>query len=157
MSSHQEVGIETARPQLGDLANQAHYGGTISYLTRNGRRVAAIVPVGSQASALPASIIDAAVQAAWPGLPPGVSAEEARRRTIAALNAAQPHLADLMDRAEREGAAAQLGTTMRDRLATVVNAELPEPAPGLVNRLADLIVEARIRAKQDAPYRATEK
>ena len=33
----------------------------------------------------------AAMAAAWPGLPDGVSLEQAERRTLAALNAAYPH------------------------------------------------------------------
>ncbi len=156
MSSHQEVGIETARPQLGDLANQAHYGGTISYLTRNGRRVAAIVPVGSQASALLRR------SSMPPCKPRGRAFPGSQRGRSAASDDRSPKCCPAASGrshgpSRARGAAAQLGTTMRDRLATVVNAELPEPAPGLVNRLADLIVEARIRAKQDAPYRATEK
>lgn len=40
-----EIGIEQARKSLGDIANRADIGGTITYLTRNGRRVAAVVPL----------------------------------------------------------------------------------------------------------------
>lgn len=39
------MGIEKARAQLGPLANRAEIGGEITYLTRNGRRIAAIVPL----------------------------------------------------------------------------------------------------------------
>lgn len=39
------IGIEQARKTLGDLVNQAQYSHTITYLTRNGRPVAAIVPL----------------------------------------------------------------------------------------------------------------
>lgn len=40
-----EIGIEQARKTLGDIASKAQYAGQITYLTRNGRRVAAIVPL----------------------------------------------------------------------------------------------------------------
>lgn len=40
-----EIGIEQARKSLGDIANRADLAGTITYLTRNGRRVAAVVPL----------------------------------------------------------------------------------------------------------------
>lgn len=98
---HQEMGIEEARKTLGAIADQAHDDGVITYLTRYGRSIAAVIPVGSRASAIPDSAIDAAMDAAWPGLPEGISLSEARRRTVAALNAAYPHLADLLDAAER--------------------------------------------------------
>lgn len=100
---HNSVGIEEARGQLGDLADRAHNGGGITYLTRYGTRVAAIVPIGSRATAAPDAAIDAAMEAAWPGLPEGISYGEARRRTIAAINAAYPHLSELLD---QEAAAA---------------------------------------------------
>jgi antitoxin (DNA-binding transcriptional repressor) of toxin-antitoxin stability system len=99
---HEEVGIEEARKNLGPIADRAHNEGTITYLTRYGRPIAAVVPVGSRASAIPDSAIDAAMDAAWPDLPEGISLSEARRRTIAALNAAHPHLADLLDQTERK-------------------------------------------------------
>ncbi|MEU9014230.1 type II toxin-antitoxin system prevent-host-death family antitoxin [Streptomyces sp. NPDC048479] len=97
-----DVGIEEARRTLGDIADRAHNDGQITYLTRHGRPLAAVIPVGSRSSAIPDAAIDAAMDAAWPGLPEGVSLSEARRRTIAALNAAYPHLADLLDQAERQ-------------------------------------------------------
>ncbi|MFE2265657.1 type II toxin-antitoxin system prevent-host-death family antitoxin [Streptomyces griseosporeus] len=40
-----EQGIEAARGKLGELVNRATYLGEVTYLTRNGRRVAAVVPV----------------------------------------------------------------------------------------------------------------
>lgn len=101
----EQTGIEDARKALGPIADRAHNEGVITYLTRYGRPIAAIVPVGSRATALPDSAIDAAMAAAWPGLPKGVSLDEARRRTIAALNAAYPHIADLLDRAEQKAIA----------------------------------------------------
>jgi antitoxin (DNA-binding transcriptional repressor) of toxin-antitoxin stability system len=39
------VGIEQARATLGDIANRAHLQGTSTYLTRNGKPIAAVVPV----------------------------------------------------------------------------------------------------------------
>jgi antitoxin (DNA-binding transcriptional repressor) of toxin-antitoxin stability system len=43
--SSDEVSIEYARRKLGDLVNHAHIAGGITYVTRNGTRVAAIVPL----------------------------------------------------------------------------------------------------------------
>lgn len=40
-----EIGIEQARKTLGDIANRAALAGQTTYLTRNGRRIAAVVPV----------------------------------------------------------------------------------------------------------------
>jgi antitoxin (DNA-binding transcriptional repressor) of toxin-antitoxin stability system len=87
-----ELGIEEVRAQLGDLVDDAHYEGTITHITRRGRRLASIVPAGVKATSIPDEAIDAAFDAAWPGLPEGVSVGEARRRVIAALNAAYPHM-----------------------------------------------------------------
>lgn len=39
-----EIGIEQARKTLGDLLDRAYHHGVTTFLTRNGRRVAAIVP-----------------------------------------------------------------------------------------------------------------
>lgn len=41
---------------------------------------------------IPAAPLKAAMDAAWPGLPDGLTLEEAERRTRAALAAAYPHL-----------------------------------------------------------------
>src|SRR4030043_993099 len=41
-----EIGIEQARKPLGDIANRVHLTQETVYLTRNGRRVAAITPLG---------------------------------------------------------------------------------------------------------------
>lgn len=43
--SENEIGLREARAQLGDIANRAHLAGQITYLMRNGRRIAAIVPI----------------------------------------------------------------------------------------------------------------
>lgn len=89
-----ELGIEEVRAQLGDLVDDAHFEGTITHITRRGRHVASIIPAGMKATGLPPEAIEAAVDAAWPGLPPGITVGEARRRVIAALNAALPHLTE---------------------------------------------------------------
>lgn len=39
------LSITEARGQLADVVNEAAYAGTVTYLTRHGRRLAAIVPV----------------------------------------------------------------------------------------------------------------
>lgn len=59
-------------------------------------------------------------------------------------------------RQQRDEARATRGS-LRDRLAAIVADELPEPSLALVERLADMVDEARIRARQDALYRATGK
>jgi antitoxin (DNA-binding transcriptional repressor) of toxin-antitoxin stability system len=43
----QEIGIEAARARLGDLADQASTTGQITHLTRHGKTVAVIGPVGA--------------------------------------------------------------------------------------------------------------
>lgn len=40
----EEIGIEEARKNLGDIANRAYYAGQVTYITRRGQRVAAVVP-----------------------------------------------------------------------------------------------------------------
>ncbi|MQA86721.1 MAG: type II toxin-antitoxin system prevent-host-death family antitoxin [Streptosporangiales bacterium] len=40
----EEIGVEQARAKLGELVSRAEYRGEITYLTRYGRRVAAVVP-----------------------------------------------------------------------------------------------------------------
>jgi hypothetical protein len=45
------------------------------------------------AHVVPAAVIDAAVDAAFPGLPKSMSPEEARRRVIRALESAYPAIA----------------------------------------------------------------
>lgn len=39
-----ELGITDARDRLADIVNEAQYTGSVTYITRRGRRVAAIVP-----------------------------------------------------------------------------------------------------------------
>lgn len=40
-----EIGIEDARKTIGDIANRSHMQGQTTYLTRNGKRIAAVVPL----------------------------------------------------------------------------------------------------------------
>ena len=40
-----DIPITEARGQLADVVNQAAYSGQVTYLTRRGRRLAAVVPV----------------------------------------------------------------------------------------------------------------
>jgi antitoxin Phd len=42
--SSQEMSISAARDALADVVSRAHYGGRITYVTRRGQRLAAIVP-----------------------------------------------------------------------------------------------------------------
>ena len=51
----EDVGIESARSKLGEYANAARYTGQITYLTRNGQRIAAIAPVEVVSAGLTAS------------------------------------------------------------------------------------------------------
>ncbi|MGW4412630.1 type II toxin-antitoxin system prevent-host-death family antitoxin [Nonomuraea sp. NPDC004702] len=43
--SEKEIGLREGRAKFGDLVNRAEYAGQITYITRHGRRVAAIVPI----------------------------------------------------------------------------------------------------------------
>lgn len=137
MNSRPEyVPLEQARSKLGKLADEAHNDGKISYLSRHGRAIAAIVPVGMKASALPASVIDAAYDAAFPGLPGELTEGEARRRLTAALNATHGHLADILDRAFREGAERAMSESWR---RFELNEEEPDnpSADALARHIAD--------------------
>lgn len=41
----QEIGLREARAEIGDIANRAYISGEVTYLTRNGRPIAAVAPV----------------------------------------------------------------------------------------------------------------
>ena len=58
MTDDVEIGIEQARKQIGDLADRARYAGQTTYLTRHGRRIAAIVPLEAT---MPAPTLPAAM------------------------------------------------------------------------------------------------
>jgi antitoxin Phd len=45
-----EMPITAARDNLADVVNRAVYGGTVTYLTRRGRRLAAVVPAARLAA-----------------------------------------------------------------------------------------------------------
>jgi hypothetical protein len=136
MEKDQDIPILKCCGHIQDAAGLAHNGGKISYLTLGGRRMAAVVPVGGQASAVPASSLDAAYKAAFPGLPEGMTEEDARQRLNAALNAAFPHLADLLDKAFREGAGTAASGSWRK---FELNAEEPDnpSADALARHIGD--------------------
>jgi hypothetical protein len=132
----EHVPLESARGKLGKLADQAHNHGEITYLTRHGRALAAIVPVGCKATALPSDTLRAAYDAAFPGLPEGLTEEEAKRRLTAALNATHGHLADILDRAFTEGARRAVSESWR---RFELNEEEPDSpsADSLARHIAD--------------------
>lgn len=103
MDQVQDVPADRLDMQVKRMAERAHYVGEVTHLTQDGRPLAAIVPMGVRATACPPSALEAAYDAAFPGLPHGMTEGEAKRRLTAALNAAYPHLADLMDSAEERG------------------------------------------------------
>lgn len=87
-----ELGIEEVRVNLGNLVDDAHHEGVVTRITRRGRHVASIVPAGGKTAGVPDAAIEAAVDAAWPGLPAGITMSSARWRIVSALNAARPHM-----------------------------------------------------------------
>ena len=62
MSAAPELPISDAREHLADVVNEATYAGTVTFLTRRGRRIAAIVPL-EQAMASETRAREAAVAA----------------------------------------------------------------------------------------------
>jgi hypothetical protein len=104
MEKRQDVPVRGCCDRTEELARRAHENGEVFYLTDRSQTLAAIVPVGSKASAMPGGLLDTAYDAAFPGLPGEMTEGEAKRRLTAALNAVYPHLADAMERAERHGA-----------------------------------------------------
>lgn len=104
MRREQEVPVLGCCDRTGELAKRAHERGEIFYLTKDGRALAAIVPVGFKGTAASQAALDAAYDAAFPGLPKGMTEGEARRRLKAALNASYMHFADALEEAEKRGA-----------------------------------------------------
>lgn len=98
------VDLTVAQERLSKIVDLAHDLGRITYVTRDGRPLAAIVPVGFKATFASPAALDAAYDAAFPGLPRGMTEEEARRRLRAALNASYSHMADALEEAEQRGA-----------------------------------------------------
>lgn len=143
-----ELGIEEVRAQIGDLVDDAHYEGTITHITRRGRRLASIVPAGVKASSLPDAAVDAAFDAAWPGLPEGISVGEARRRVIAALNAAHPHMVvpaepEVLPDIDR---LKQVSESIEKQLTDgALSSEQTERMRKAVESLAETIRETRVR------------
>lgn len=136
MKQEQDVPVRGCCDRTKELAERAHESGEIFYLTRDGRALAAVVPVGVKATACPPSALEAAYDAAFPGLPRGMTEGEARRRLTAALNAAYPHLADLLDAAERRGADRAMSEAWR---RFELNEEEPDnpSADSLARHIAD--------------------
>jgi hypothetical protein len=136
MRQEQDVPVRGCCDRTEELAERAHRNGEIFYLTRDSRALAAVVPVGSKASAVPDSALDAAYDAAFPGLPGEMTEGEAKRRLTAALNAAYPHLADLLDRAEERGARRAMSEAWR---RFELNTEEPDnpSADALARHIAD--------------------
>jgi hypothetical protein len=136
MKQEQDVPVRGCCDRTEELAERAHRNGEIFYLTRDSRALAAIVPVGSKASAVPDSALDAAYDAAFPGPPGEMTEGEAKRRLTLALNAAYPHLADLLDRAEGRGAQRAMSEAWR---RFELNTEEPDnpSADALARHIAD--------------------
>ncbi|MET7370315.1 hypothetical protein ABZS61_31500 [Streptomyces sp. NPDC005566] len=143
-----ELGIEEVRAQLGDLVDDAHYEGHITRITRRGRHVASIVPAGMKATGLPDAAVEAAVDAAWPGLPEGITMGEARRRVIAALNAAHPHMIEpgepevLPDLARLQDVSANIEKQLSEG---ALSGEQQQRLQKAVHGIAETIREIRVR------------
>lgn len=103
MKKEQDVPVRGCCDRTEELATRAHENGEIFYLTQDGRPLAAVVPVGMKAVAVP-SALDAAYDAAFAGLPGGMTEGEAKRRLTAALNASYQHYADALEKSEQYGA-----------------------------------------------------
>lgn len=119
MDEVQSVAADQLGMQVKVMAERAHYIGEVTLLTQDGRPLAAVVPMGVRATACPPSALKAAYDAAFSGLPRGMTEEEAKRRLTAALNAAYPHLADLLDVAEERGyrrGLSEAGATVEPKL-----------------------------------------
>jgi antitoxin Phd len=120
-----DLPISDARDQLAEIVNRATYAGSVTYLTRRGRRVAAIVPL-ARAAADEAKASEAAVAAAcrelWASVQDADDATKARvRQVIDRLVEAAEDASDLAAigavEAEREaGAKAVPWETLRDEL-----------------------------------------
>lgn len=136
MRQERKIPVAGCCDRTGELAERAHENGEIFYLTRDDRALAAIVPVGMKATACPPSALKAAYDAAFPGLPDGMTEGQAKRRLTAALNAAYPHLADLLDAAESRGARGAMSEAWR---RFELNEEEPDSpaADALARHIAD--------------------
>lgn len=135
MRREQDVPVRGCCDRTEELAERAHENGEIFYLTRDGRALAAVVPVGMKAVPVPAAL-DAAYDAAFPGLPGSMTEGEARRRLTAALNAAYGHYADALEEAEQYGAKKAMSEAWR---RFELNTEEPDnpSADALARHIAD--------------------
>ncbi len=95
---------------------------------------------------IPAVPLKAAMDAAWPGLPDGMTLEEAERRTRAALTAAYPHLVDARD--QRIGPLLQLAQGLMakyNELAQIFANQITDDADRaqLIEHVQTVLGEAR--------------
>lgn len=146
MKHEQDVPVRGCCDRTEELAERAHENGEIFYLTRDGRPLAAVVPVGMKATAVPGAL-DAAYDAAFPGLPGDMTEGEARRRLTAALNAAYMHYADGLEKSERYGAQRAMSEAWRK---FELNEEEPDSpaADSLARHIADhpvSVIQAAMR------------
>lgn len=135
MRQEQEVSVRGCCDRTEELAERAHENGEIFYLTRDSNTLAAIVPIGRRAVAVPGAL-DAAYDAAFPGMPGAMTEGEAKRRLAAALNAAYTHYADALEKAEQYGAQQAMSEAWR---RFELNTEEPDnpSADALARHIAD--------------------
>lgn len=99
-------------------------------------------------SPVPADVLAAAMEAAWPGLPNGMTLEEAERRTRKALVAAYPHITADRPGDARIGALLNLTQGLINKyveLATALGSDIEDEAKRreLNLHVQDVIAEAR--------------
>lgn len=135
MKQEQDVPVRGCCDRTEELARRAHEKGEIFYLTEGGRPLAAVVPVGMRAVAVPGAL-DAAYDAAFPGLPGDMTEGEAKRRLTAALNASYLHYADALEKSEQHGARRAMSEAWR---TFELNTEEPDnpSADSLARHIAD--------------------
>lgn len=135
VKQEQDVPVRGCCDRTEELAERAHGNGEIFYLTRDGHALAAVVPVGVRSTAVPGAL-DAAYDAAFPGLPGGMTEGEARRRLTAALNAAYMHYADGLEKSEQYGAQRAMSEAWRRFELNVEEPDNPS-ADALARHIAD--------------------
>ncbi len=135
MKQEQDVPVRGCCDRTEELARRAHENGEIFYLTEDGRPLAAVVPGGMRAVAVPGAL-DAAYDAAFSGLPGDMTEGEAKRRLTAALNASYLHYADALEKSERYGAQRAMSEAWR---TFELNTEEPDnpSADSLARHIAD--------------------
>jgi hypothetical protein len=129
-----DVELALAREQLEGIVDLAHSQGRVTYVIRDSSVLAAIVPVGPMGSVAPKSAIDAAYKGA--GLHGRMNEGEARRRLTSALNAAYPHLTDMVDKAYYAGHRDATAKSWKTFDAAVVEPDNPA-ADSLARHIAD--------------------